>query len=87
MILFSVISFGIVRDDLVTSIVECARSGTATIYKTGPRDLDVEMQAHRGFTIIFSAVLGYPSMCFFRRIFDTLSLIDILIEKVHISSY
>lgn len=42
----SLISFGIIRDDLVTSTVECAGSGTVAIYKAGTRDLDVEKQAH-----------------------------------------
>ena len=47
-ITLSLISFGVIRDDLVTSTMECAESGTVAIYKAGTRDFDVEEQAHRG---------------------------------------
>ena len=45
---FSLVSFGVVADDLVTRTVECAGSGTVFIYIAGTRDLDVEKQAHGG---------------------------------------
>lgn len=45
---FSLIGFGVVRDDLVTRTVECAGSGTVFLYIAGTRDLDVEKYAHCG---------------------------------------